>query len=122
MLHSYVWVCYDAGMNDYISYKYKELGNAVLEACKSSWNQKGRRKELDRVQRIIEYRNSRDSLNDLLIAMMADLLKIDQRENTAASQRIRVNSIKFQKVAKQFRKLSVQIETKKVRKRDKVEK
>jgi hypothetical protein len=47
-------------------------------------------------------------IGDLLVAMMADLIKIDQRDNKAAGQRFRVNSVKFAKVAKTFRKASLQ--------------
>ena len=50
-----------------------------------------------------------NQLHHLLNGMMKDLAKV-QRGNKAASQRVRTGSIKLEKVAKVFRKESVQVE------------
>ena len=48
-------------------------------------------------------------LNHLLSALAKDLTKV-ARGNKAAAQRVRTGTIKLEKVAKQFRKESVQAE------------
>ena len=57
-----------------------------------------------------EYKLTREALQELLVAMMADMIKTDARKNTAAEQRIRTNSIKFKKFAHKFRKFSIELE------------
>lgn len=48
-------------------------------------------------------------LEKMLIAITKDLVKV-QRGNKAASQRVRTGTIKIEKIAKTFRKESVQAE------------
>lgn len=102
--------------------KYAEsLLDAIIEKHHEEYCQKYSERmemEMDKIERNIAYRKVRYEFNDLLVAMMADILKLDQLDNAAAAQRIRVNSIKFKKVSLMFRKLSIETEKNKIRKKD----
>ena len=65
------------------------------------------KKILDKDVVLTLYKELQLELNELLVAMMADLIKIDQRNNLAAALRFRVNSVKFTKVSKEFRRISL---------------
>lgn len=71
-----------------------------------------KKKALNKDELNVHYRALQFELNECLVVMMADLIKIDQYQNRAAEQRIRVNSVKFSKIAKEFRKVSVSLKKK----------